>query len=54
MEVIPWQEFCWSAGPWKVSDEFISMWLKGECAVQEVSEMNAKSLVPEAFESSGK
>ena len=51
MEVIPWQEFYWSAGTWKVSDEFISMWLKGECSVQEVSETNAKSLVPEAFKS---
>jgi hypothetical protein len=54
MEVIPWQEFYWSQGTWKVSDEFISMWLKGECAAQEVSELNAKSLVPEAFESPGK
>jgi hypothetical protein len=54
MEVIPWQEFNWTAGTWKVSDEFISMWLKGECSVQELSETNAKSLVQDAFGSLGK
>lgn len=50
LEVVPWQEFYWHSGSWESSSELVPMWLRGESAVQEISQVTAKNLVPEAFE----